>query len=98
MRQTVAFLESDDCLEEVESMSAEARKKGVTGVPFVIIDGRWAVIGGQSADVYTQASRAPRAAMRPLKRAPMQIFRKLAQTEKTNGVLGHSEATACGSS
>ncbi|KAH9949961.1 thioredoxin-like protein [Amylocystis lapponica] len=55
--ETVKFLESDDCLEEVEAMSAEARKKGVTGVPFVIIDGRWAVIGGQTAEVYTQIFR-----------------------------------------
>jgi len=78
--ETVKFLESEDCAEEVESMSAEARKKGVTGVPFVIIDGRWAVIGGQTAEVYTQ------------------IFRKLAQTEKVGGILGHPDATVCPSS
>ncbi|KAI0926000.1 hypothetical protein AcV5_008582 [Taiwanofungus camphoratus] len=52
--ETVKFLDSDECKEEVTNMMAEARKKGVTGVPFTIIDGRWAVIGGQTADVYTQ--------------------------------------------
>ena len=32
----------------------EARKKGVNGVPFVVIDGKWAVSGGQTAEVYSQ--------------------------------------------
>lgn len=40
-------------------MMAEARKKGVTGVPFTIIDGRWAVIGGQTAEVYIQVRVLP---------------------------------------
>lgn len=40
-------------------MMAEARKKGVTGVPFTIIDGRWAVIGGQTAEVYIQVRVSP---------------------------------------
>jgi len=71
--EAVKFLESDECREEVISMMAEARKKGVTGVPFTIIDGRWAVIGGQTADVY------------------IQIFKKLAQTEKV-APLSHVDA------
>lgn len=37
-------------------MAAEARRKGVTGVPFSIINGRWAVSGGQTAEVYGQVS------------------------------------------
>lgn len=52
--QATKFLETDECREEVINMMAEARKKGVTGVPFTIVDGRWAVIGGQTADVYIQ--------------------------------------------
>ena len=39
-------------------MMTEARRKGVNGVPFVVIDGKWAVSGGQTAEVYTQVSRA----------------------------------------
>ena len=35
-------------------MMVDVRKKGVTGVPFVVIDGRWAVSGGQSAETYVQ--------------------------------------------
>ncbi|EPS96115.1 hypothetical protein FOMPIDRAFT_1025523 [Fomitopsis schrenkii] len=52
--EALKFLESEECREEVINMMAEARKKGVTGVPFTIIDGRWAVIGGQTAEVYIQ--------------------------------------------
>lgn len=52
--QAIEFLTSNECQEEVESMAAEARKKGVTGVPFTIINGRWAVSGGQTAEVYGQ--------------------------------------------
>lgn len=37
-------------------MMQEARINGVTGVPFTVIDGKWAVSGGQSADVYVQVS------------------------------------------
>jgi hypothetical protein len=33
---------------------SEVRRKGVHGVPFVIIDGKWAVSGGQTAEVYSQ--------------------------------------------
>lgn len=56
--QAVKFLESDELLEEVETMMTDARRKGVNGVPFVVIDGKWAVSGGQTAEVYAQVSRA----------------------------------------
>lgn len=52
--QAVAFLKSDECLAQVEQQVAEAREKGVTGVPFTIIDGKWAVSGGQTADVFVK--------------------------------------------
>ncbi|GJE94769.1 thioredoxin-like protein [Phanerochaete sordida] len=52
--EAVSFLESTECLDEVERMMNEARKKGVNGVPFVVIDGKWAVSGGQTAEVYAQ--------------------------------------------
>ncbi|GBE88018.1 thioredoxin-like protein [Sparassis latifolia] len=75
--EAVKFLESDECLEEVEEMSAEARRKGVTGVPFTIVDGRWAVIGGQTSEVY------------------IEIFKKLAQTEKGTPLNGVPAASTC---
>ncbi|KAI0077036.1 thioredoxin-like protein [Panus rudis PR-1116 ss-1] len=52
--EAVQFLESDELLKEVEQMMMEVRRKGVTGVPFVVIDGKWAVSGGQSAETYVQ--------------------------------------------
>jgi predicted DsbA family dithiol-disulfide isomerase len=55
--EAVTFLESDECLDEVETMMTEARKKGVNGVPFVVIEGKWAVSGGQTAEVYAQIFR-----------------------------------------
>ncbi|KAI0687655.1 thioredoxin-like protein [Cytidiella melzeri] len=52
--EAIKFLESDELLEEVETMMTDARRKGVNGVPFVVINGKWAVSGGQTAEVYTQ--------------------------------------------
>ncbi|KAJ2924648.1 hypothetical protein H1R20_g12453, partial [Candolleomyces eurysporus] len=50
----LTFLESDELAKEVEDMSNAARAKGITGVPVVVIDGKWAVTGGQSSEVYVQ--------------------------------------------
>jgi len=52
--EALSFLKSDECLAKVNHQVAEARAKGVTGVPFTIIDGKWAVSGGQSAPVYVK--------------------------------------------
>ena len=41
---------------KVDDQIKEARAKGVTGVPFTIIDGRWAVSGGQPAPIFVQVS------------------------------------------
>jgi len=49
-----AFLKSDELEEEVNSMCETALTKGITGVPFVIVDGKWAVSGGQSSEVFVQ--------------------------------------------
>ncbi|KAJ6630967.1 thioredoxin-like protein [Mycena sp. CBHHK59/15] len=52
--EAIAFLKSDELEEEVNNMCNEARAKGVTGVPLTVIDGKWAVSGGQSSDVFVQ--------------------------------------------
>jgi len=52
--EALDFLESDECLDDVEGMITEARQKGVTSVPFVVIEGKWAVSGGQRAEAYLQ--------------------------------------------
>ena len=35
-------------------MSDDAQRKGISGVPFTIINGKWAVGGGQEPDVYVK--------------------------------------------
>ncbi|KAJ7911501.1 thioredoxin-like protein [Mycena leptocephala] len=52
--EAIAFLKSDELEDEVNSMCDEARAKGITGVPLVVIDGKWAVSGGQSSEVFVQ--------------------------------------------
>ncbi|KAH9989442.1 thioredoxin-like protein [Russula vinacea] len=52
--EALNFVKSDECLAKVNHQVAEARAKGVTGVPFTIIDGKWAVSGGQSAPVFVK--------------------------------------------
>ena len=55
-RKALEFLQSTEYQEEVQQMATEARRKGVSGVPFTIINGRWAVSGGQTSETYAQAS------------------------------------------
>jgi len=50
----IAFLESAELEKEVNAMCDDIRSKGITGVPMTIIDGKWAVSGGQSSDVFVQ--------------------------------------------
>lgn len=40
-------------------MSAEAQKKGVTGVPFAVIEGKWAVSGCQKPECYYKVRLHP---------------------------------------
>ncbi|KIJ46055.1 hypothetical protein M422DRAFT_46351 [Sphaerobolus stellatus SS14] len=50
--EAVKFLKSDALHAEVQSMVTLAQRNGVSGVPFTLIDKRWAISGGQTADVY----------------------------------------------
>ncbi|KJA26341.1 hypothetical protein HYPSUDRAFT_133200 [Hypholoma sublateritium FD-334 SS-4] len=52
--EALAFLRSDELEREVDDMCNNARSQGITGVPMTIIDGKWAVSGGQSSDVFIQ--------------------------------------------
>jgi len=52
--EAIAFLNSNELEDEVNNMCDEARAKGITGVPLTVIDGKWAVSGGQSSDVFVQ--------------------------------------------
>ena len=48
------FLESDELKDEVLQMIEHDRKKGITGVPMVVIGGKWAVNGAQCSKVYIE--------------------------------------------
>ncbi|KAF8322545.1 thioredoxin-like protein [Clavulina sp. PMI_390] len=47
---TLDFLNSSAYKEEVEEMMEEAQDAGISGVPFTVINSRWAVAGSQSAE------------------------------------------------
>ncbi len=47
-------LSNDELRETIIGLEAHAQKVGVTGVPFFIIDGKLAVSGAQTPDVWTQ--------------------------------------------
>jgi hypothetical protein len=77
--QAVAFLESDELEKEVKTMCDEARSKGITGVPMTIIDGKWAVSGGQSSDVFIQVRNLTQSRRKSITQGCLfcQIFKKL---------------------
>ncbi|KAL0954597.1 hypothetical protein HGRIS_003557 [Hohenbuehelia grisea] len=52
--EAITFLKSDELHEEVLQLTDEARSKGVTGVPLTVIDGKWAVKGGQPSETFVQ--------------------------------------------
>ena len=52
--QALTFFHTDELEAEVIKVADAARAKGITGVPITVIDGKWAVSGGQSSDVFVQ--------------------------------------------
>ena len=72
-------MKSDECLAKVNHQVAEARAKGVTGVPFTIIDGKWAVSGGQTAPVFVKVGMIRNCNPFSLIDSASQIFSKLAE-------------------
>jgi predicted DsbA family dithiol-disulfide isomerase len=55
--RVVAFLESDDGLEEVRREISEAAEMEITAVPTFVFDGRWMVPGAQDPDTFAQVLR-----------------------------------------
>lgn len=51
-QETLDFLASEELAPEVAHQIKDAQMLGISGVPFTVIDGKWAVSGGQSWDVY----------------------------------------------
>lgn len=54
--QTLKFLATDEFRKEVVDGIREAREMGVTGVPFTVINDKWAISGGQPSEVFYQVS------------------------------------------
>jgi predicted DsbA family dithiol-disulfide isomerase len=52
-----AFLESDEGLAEVRAQLDQAQAMGIRAVPTFVIDGRYAIQGGQAPDVFARALR-----------------------------------------
>jgi len=52
--EAVAFLKSNELEAEVNQLCDKARAMGITGVPVIIIDGKWAIKGGHSSEVFVQ--------------------------------------------
>lgn len=76
--KAIEFLKSTEALDCVEKMIEAARANGVNGVPFIIIDGKWALNGVQPMDCYVQVS--PFFSHVSPHQCLWQIFRKLAQS------------------
>lgn len=50
-------LTTDDDRDTVRSEIADAQRMGVSGVPFFVVDGKYAISGAQGVDVFTNALR-----------------------------------------
>jgi len=50
--EAVEFIKSDELRADVQRMVTCAQRMGVSGVPFTVVDGRWAISGGQTSEVY----------------------------------------------
>jgi len=50
--EAIEFLKSDELKADVQRMVSCAQRNGVSGVPFTVIDGRWAISGGQTSEVF----------------------------------------------
>lgn len=57
--QATEFLKTDELKADVQRMASFAQSNGVSGVPFTVIDGRWAISGGQSSEVYYEVRQIP---------------------------------------
>lgn len=57
------YLAGDAGTSEVHSSQEEARQLGITGVPFYVFDGRYALYGAQPVEVFEEALEAARDAV-----------------------------------
>ena len=53
----IAFLESDEGSDEVQTLLREAQADGITAVPTYVVDGAWAIPGAQDSTVFVAVLR-----------------------------------------
>ena len=63
---------------EVNQLYDKARAMGISGVPVIIIDGKWAIKGGHSSEVFVQVRFFPQTCMKLRSLIIHQIFKRLA--------------------
>jgi hypothetical protein len=91
--QAVEYLNSDKDIQEVEDQIEGARKGGVNGVPVLIIDGRWAISGGQTRDVYLQVNYLiPLVSDRLCSRDPLSTHHRPSRSSPTARVSSTTRA------
>jgi predicted DsbA family dithiol-disulfide isomerase len=95
--EALAFLNSDELVDEVEKLCEDAKTKGIPGVPFTVIDNRWAVSGGQSSEVFVQVCTFRTSeCSRVLTRSVQKIFKKLNDAAQHVPYLpGSSQVKVC---
>jgi len=52
--EALTFLKSSELEKEIGQLCDKSRAMGITGVPVIIIDGKWAIKGGYSSEVFVQ--------------------------------------------
>ena len=56
LRQAITYLNSNEDIQAVDDQVDAARKRGISGVPVLVIEGKWLISGGQTRDVYLQVN------------------------------------------
>jgi len=52
--EAITYLNSNEDIQAVDDQVDAARKRGISGVPVLVIEGKWLISGGQTRDVYLQ--------------------------------------------
>jgi predicted DsbA family dithiol-disulfide isomerase len=55
-KRAQAWLDSEDLRDEVLAQASMARKRGIRGSPFVVVDGKYGICGAQDEMLYLQVS------------------------------------------
>lgn len=74
------FFESRDCEDAVSASTGFAKKAGIQGVPFFVIENKWALSGVQQEDAFIQVRSTPAISFVIYTLTSIyKIFKKLAQ-------------------